>query len=149
MSLKAKIHKACIQQLDEKITTLKTMLTDLTEGVKNDSKSSAGDKHETAQAMMQIEHEKISRQLNDALSQKAMVEQIDPLIHSSVVGTGSLLKTNMGYLFMSAALGKIKIDGTEFIALSMQSPLGQKLVGLQGGHKAEINGTQYLIEELL
>ncbi len=149
MLFKVKIYNACIQQLHEKIAYLQAALNDLTQGSENDSKSSAGDKHETSRAMMQIEHEKISRQLSDALLQKTTIEQIDIAKQSPVVETGSLLKTNKGHLFMIAALGKINVDGTEVITLSMQSPLGQKLAGLRTGNTAEINGTQYIIEEVL
>lgn len=149
MSFKIKLYNACIQQLDEKISHLQAALNDLTEGAENDSKSSAGDKHETSRAMMQIEYEKISRQLSDAFSQKATIEQIDVTKQSAVVQTGSLIKTNRGYLFMSVALGKMNVDGTEAITLSVQSPLGQKLSGLKAGNVAEINGIQYIIEEVL
>src|SRR4051812_44648559 len=130
MSFKTSVFKRCIQQLDDKIAYLQVALNDLTQGAENDSKSSAGDKHETSRAMMQLEHEKISRQIADALSQKAAVEQINPEVNSTVVETGALLKTNKGYLFISAALGKINVEGVEVMTLSMQSPLGLKLAGL-------------------
>ena len=150
VSLKTKIYKVCIQQLDDEIAYLQSALNDLTEGAENDSKSSAGDKHETARAMIQIEHEKIGKQLNDTLSQKAAIEQIDPTQLSAIIGTGSLVKTNRAYLFMIAALGKMNVEGTDVMpTLSMQSPLGQKLSGLKAGDAAEINGTHYMIEEVL
>ena len=149
MTFKNNVYEACIQQLVDKIAYLQAALNDLTEGAENDAKSSAGDKHETSRAMMQIEHEKISKQLSDTLLQKSNIEQIDLTFKSPTIGTGSLLKTNKGYLFMSAALGKINVNGKDVITLSMQSPLGQKLAGLKTGSLTEINGTQYIIEEVL
>jgi transcription elongation GreA/GreB family factor len=149
MSLKIKIFKACIKQLDDKISSLKVALNDLEKGAENDSKSSAGDKHETGRAMMQLEHEKISRQLNDSLSQKAAIEQMDQAMESAIIASGSLIKTNRGYLFICVALGKITIDGIEIMTLSMQSPLGQRLIGLKPGDMAEINGLHYTVEKVL
>jgi transcription elongation GreA/GreB family factor len=48
---------------------------------------------------------------------------------------------------MSLALPKINIEGVNVIALSPQSPLGNKLMGNIVGFTFEINGTTYEIEE--
>jgi len=149
MTFKIKVFKECIRQLDHKINELKLALSDLTEGAENDSKSSAGDKHETSRAMMQLEQEKINQQLNDALVQKVVLDQIDPEVNSSVVETGSLVKTDKGYLFISAALGKVRVDDTDVITISIKSPLAQKLTGLKKGQAAEMNGTKYMLESVL
>ena len=79
----------------------------------------------------------------------SLIKQLDLTKQSPVVGTGSLLKTNRGYLFMSVALSKINVDGTDLITLSLQSPLGQKLASSKIGVPAEINGTQYIMENVL
>lgn len=149
MSLKSKTIAACHEQLDSRIAALRDALSELTEGAENDSKSSAGDKHETARAMMQLEHEKISKQLNDALEQKSIVSRIDEKAQSATIGQGSLVKTNKGYLFLCAALGKVKADGVDVMTLSIPSPLGQKLFGLKAGQATEINSLQYIVEEVL
>jgi hypothetical protein len=57
---------------------------------------------------------------------------------------GSLVKANGIYLYLSLALPKINIEGV--IALSPQSPLGNKLMGNVVGFTFEINSTKYLIE---
>jgi transcription elongation GreA/GreB family factor len=49
-------------------------------------------------------------------------------------------------LYLSVALPKINIEGINIIALSPQSPLGNKLLGNQDGFTFEINGTKYLVE---
>jgi hypothetical protein len=62
---------------------------------------------------------------------------------------GSLVKANGIYLYLSVALPKISIEGTNVIALSPQSPLGNKLMGMKVSHTFEINTTKYIIEEIL
>ena len=57
MRLKEKVHAACLQLLTDKIKVIQDNLQGLTQGAENDNKSSAGDKHETARAMMQLEQE--------------------------------------------------------------------------------------------
>ena len=111
-------------------------------------KSTAGDKHETALAMLQIEQKNVSQQLKEALDQKVLFEQINPTVIKPEVGSGSLIKTNKGYLFLSIALGKIIVDGITIIAISPRSPLGQKLMGLRVNDTAEINGIEYMIESI-
>jgi transcription elongation GreA/GreB family factor len=146
--LKQKVFSRCVELLDEKIRALYAALNDLTEGAGNDAKSSAGDKHETARAMMQIEHENLSRQLNEFLKEKNELAQID-IGRSNTVTKGSLIKTNQGYLFLSIALGRVEADLTKVMALSPQSPLGKKLVGLTKGDSVDINGVKYEIEEVV
>jgi hypothetical protein len=145
---KQKLFSACLAMLDERIQTLHAALNDLTEGAENDAKSSAGDKHETARAMMQLEHENLSRQLDELLKEKNELARID-IGNSPVIHKGSLIKTNRGLLFLSVALGKVAVDGTEVIVLSPQSPLGKKLLELQAEAAVEVNGTEYKIEEVV
>ncbi len=149
MLLKQKVYAACLQLVEDKIQNFQNTLQDLAEGATNDSKSSAGDKHETSRAMMQLEQEKISRQLEEVLAQKNALITIDIDITSPKIIKGSLVKTNRAYLFLSVALGKIKFDKTEVIVLSPASPLGLKLVGLEENASVKINDTIYLIEKVI
>src|SRR5690606_6189352 len=108
----------------------------------------AGDKHEVGLAMLQIEQANIGNQLEDALTKKTILERINPDIKTRIVVNGSLIKTKRGYLYLSASIGKAKINGEKIVALSAQSPLGQKLMGLKSGEMAEVNGTNYIIESI-
>ena len=148
MLLKQKIYAHCVQLLNDKISSLKNILEELTESVKSDTKSSAGDKHETARAMVQIEQETIGKQLNEAMEQKSLLEKINPAINSSQIVRGSLVETNKGYLFLSIAFGKIIVDNKTIVAISPQSPLGIKLMGLKINDSTDINGMNYFIENI-
>ncbi len=127
---------------------LHLVLADLKESATNETKSTAGDKHETALAMLQIEQSNTRTQLSDVLDKKTALEKIDSLLSSNKIVRGSFIKTDRGYLFMSIALGKINIEGITVTALSPQSPLGIKLMGLIAGDVAEINNIKYLIESI-
>ena len=137
-----------MQVVNDKLRSLQRVLADLKESGSNETKSTAGDKHETALAMLQIEQANVGAQLQDVLEKKEALEKIDPALSSSKIVNGSLVKTDKGYLFISIALGKATIDGNPVIALSPQSPLGQKLMGLSAGNVAEINNTKYMIEAI-
>lgn len=146
MTLKQKIYNHYLHLIAEKVNMLQQVLADLKESGTNETKSTAGDKHETALAMLQIEQANTLAQLQEVLAQKAVLEKINPMLSASIVVNGSLIKTNRGYLFMSIALGKTVIDDNAVIALSPQSPLGQKLMGLKAGDAAIINKVEYNIE---
>lgn len=148
MTLKQKIHTRCCDIQDEKIRSLTKTLHELVESAESDIKSSAGDKHETGRAMIQIEQENIGRQLNEAMVQKAILEKIDADSNSPEIIKGSLVKTNRGFLYLSIPLGKINLDSTVVFALSPQSPLGTKLMGLKAKATAGMNGVNYIIESV-
>lgn len=148
ISFKEKVYACCMKQLNDKIQTLQEALNDLKSGAENDMKSSVGDKHETARAMMQLEDEKISRLLDETLKQKNDLEKIDITAVLPTIASGSLIKANNMYFFLSIALGKINVEDKQVIAFSLHSPLGQKMAGLKAGDAADINGIRYVIEEV-
>ena len=148
MTFKQKIHYHYLQLVQDRIDVFRDMIAALTEDSKNDAKGSAGDKHETALSMMHIEQEKLNHKLKEVLVQKAVLEKIDSTTIAKTIIVGSLVKANGIYLYLCAALPKIAIEGTNVIALSPQSPLGNKLMGNKVGFSFEINGTMYSIESI-
>lgn len=149
MTFKQKIHHHYLQLVHDRIDIFRDMISGLTEDSKNDAKGSAGDKHETALSMMHIEQEKLNRKLQECLDYKAVLDRIDPLVKHQKISLGSVVKANGIYLYLSAALPKIAVDGINVIALSPQSPLGNKLMGNVVGFGFEINGTHYTIQEII
>ncbi|WP_207497121.1 hypothetical protein [Aridibaculum aurantiacum] len=148
MTLKEQVSQQCCEQVEIKMNVLEKTLHDLRESAANETKSTAGDKHETALAMLQIEQENTSRQLQEVLNQKLVLERINLHVQPIQVVQGSLVKTNKGYFFLSIALGKVKAGDNMVIALSPQSPLGAKLLGKKVNDMVEMNGVKYLIEEI-
>jgi hypothetical protein len=148
MTFKQKTHQHYLQLVQDRIDVFRDMIAALTEDSKNDAKGSAGDKHETALSMMHIEQEKLNHKLKEVLVQKAILEKIDSTTIAKTIIVGSLVKANGIYLYLCAALPKIAIEGTNVIALSPQSPLGNKLMGNKVGFSFEINGTMYSIESI-
>jgi hypothetical protein len=148
MTFKQKIYHQYHQLVQDRIDAFRDMIAALTEDSKNDAKGSAGDKHETALSMMHIEQEKFNTKLKEVLAQKAVLDKLDSSVVAETIILGSLVKANGIYLYLSLALPKINIDGINIIALSPQSPLGNKLMGNKVGFSFEINTTKYTIEEI-
>jgi transcription elongation GreA/GreB family factor len=148
MTLKQKIHQHYSQLLQDKIDVFRDRITALTEDAKNDAKGSAGDKHETALSMMHIEQEKLNHKVAEFLVQKEVLDKINPTADSTKIGLGSLVQANGMLLYVSTALPKITVDDTTIIAVSLQSPLGNQLLGKSVGFTFEIHGTSYAIEKV-
>jgi hypothetical protein len=148
MTFKQKIYQYYLQLVQDKIDVFRDMITALTEDSKNDAKGSAGDKHETALSMMHIEQEKLNTKLREVVTQRAILDKIDESKIAQTIIVGSLVKANGIYLYISLPLPKINIEGINVIALSPQSPLGNKLMGNIVGFTFEINGTKYLVENI-
>ena len=148
VSFRQKVIDACSSHLDARILDLRTQLNELLSGAENDSKSSAGDKHETARAMMQREHEGLSRQLEGFLKEKNELAQLQHS-HNSTISAGSLIRTNHGIIFLAISIGKVTVDSTDIMTLSVRSPLGNKLLGLSNGMSTDMNDVRYTVEEVI
>ena len=145
MTLKQKTYNHYQNLVEEKIKTLRKMITDLAEDAQNDAKGSAGDKHETALAMMHLEQEKLNHKLKEVLEQKTILDGIDTTTNHTKVSLGSLVFTNKYIFFICSALPKIKIDDIEIIALSPQSPLGEVMKGKAKLDTFSFNKIEYAI----
>ena len=137
------------EMLQDRIDVFQDMISGLTVDAQNDAKGSAGDKHETALSMMHLEQEKLNHKLKEILEQKTILDKIDASQIHKKVALGSLVQANGMLFYVSTALPKIFIDNKTIIAVSLQSPLGNQLLGKSIGFKFEIHGTIYHIENCI
>ena len=148
MTLKQKAHQYYFESITNKIAIQHTTLADLNYSAANETKSTAGDKHETALAMLQIEQAHVGKKLEELKFQLLELNHIDRDKTNKTIALGSLIKTNEGYFYLSAALGKTVLDDVNIIALSVRSPLGILLIGKKVEEQISFNNTIYIIEEL-
>lgn len=148
IKLKQKVFNSYLTNVNEKIKLLHQSLEDLSISIMEETKNSAGDKYETARALLQTEQVNVAKQLNEANDQKTLLETIDLNLVSNKIIKGSLIQTNRGYFFMSVGLGKANVDNQLIIALSQAAPLGQKIFGLSVGDSTEVNGLKYIIQKI-
>ncbi|HRH61810.1 MAG TPA: hypothetical protein PLI68_00655 [Bacteroidia bacterium] len=140
---KKELHKVCFQKLNDKIQFIESALLDLKSANQNDSKSSAGDKHETAGAMLHLEQEKLSRQLGELLVQKKQFQQLQPEFQSEQVLHGSLIECKEGWIYISIALGNIVYLSTNVSVISTDSPLAKALFGAKKGDILTVNNRTF------
>lgn len=143
--MKEVVVAECRRVIHERISDLKSQMAELVNDAANDSKSTAGDKHETSRAMMQLEQEKLGAQLKILEEQQRQLDQIPLQNNSGKVNNGSLVETDRGWIFIGAALGKINVNNKEVICISQQSPLGKLLFVQDSGSIVSLNNVKYQI----
>ena len=119
------------------------------ESLLDDSKSSAGDKHETSRAMTHLEIEKSEFALSNLKKTKTELERINPNIQNTKILLGSIFQTNQSWFFVSSSIGKLKIEEKEIITISILSPLFLALKELKKGDKKLFNGQSIEIINVL
>lgn len=139
---KEEIKKSCIIHVDEKILFLETALQDTQASANSDTKSSAGDKHETSRAMAHIENERLAKQLSNLISLKSAINQIDESLKNEQIVLGSYVVTNQGDFFISVGLGKVLTKKGSFFAIAINSPVGKLLKGKTKNDSFIFNGNE-------
>lgn len=147
-TLKSDIIKACRAALEEKINSLHRIMSELSEAANADSKSSAGDKHETGRAMVQLEQEKTGKQLKEAEEQLSDFMKYDFTRPNETIGQGSLIETDKGCFFIAGSIGKIEVNAKAVFVISNRSPLAQAFNAKKQKDTVLFNGVSYVINAI-
>lgn len=143
------VHQTVEAKIRSRITDLQFALNDVMEATSDDSKSTAGDKHETSRAMAHLEQEKLGNQYSEALKLLEVLRRIDPSINTNKIRIGSLAETSMGWFYLSVGLGQIVIDGKTVFCLTPLAPFGQILIGKKSGELLQWQGKEVKVLEVI
>ena len=146
--MKSKLLAHCIELANSKVEALEQELSATRESATSESKSTAGDKHETGRAMMHLEQEKLHKQLAEAQAIVAELERIDASAIHTQIGLGTLVKTDKTTFLLAAGLGKVDFEGTTYFVVSTKAPIAAQFLGKSAGDKVNMNGTVYDIQSV-
>ena len=130
----------------QKIKSLELLINSTKESRDTANKSSAGDKHETSRAKIQTEIDNFSRQLNLAINNLHVIEQLDNSKKYNLVTQGSLITTDNGIFFISIGIGKLEIKSNNYFIISLLSPIGSVMKGLSKNEIFLFRGIKYSIK---
>lgn len=147
--IKEKLFEYCNNYLQVKLERVEASIISFKQALNGETKSSAGDKHETGRAMVQLEMEKAGQQHLQLLQQKALLEKTDIQMPSEVIRMGSLVLTNQMNYFVAISVGKIELEEQEFYGISPHSPIGKVLLGQQKEAEVFFNGKKIIIESIM
>ncbi|MCX6297033.1 MAG: 3-oxoacyl-ACP synthase [Bacteroidetes bacterium] len=147
-NIKQILYIHCQQFVEQRISNAQVAINTAKESANDDTKSSAGDKHETGRAMAQLEQEKSAIQLNEAYELQNILQKINPHSFSEIIQNGSVVLTNKGNFFISIPAGKIVIENKVYFAISIGSPIGLNLKKKSKKMQFDFNGQLYEIEDI-
>ena len=147
-NLKSKLRTLCLDYVEQRIAIATQAIQSAQASANEETKSSAGDKYETGRAMAQLEIEKNSAQLADALKLKQIVTQINTEKETETIQSGSLVITNGGNYYIAIAAGQFTIDGEIYFVISPFSPIAQKLLGLKKDDQFAFNKKEFVVDNV-
>lgn len=145
---KISVLNALQTEVNSRVKALEKALDDSRTEMVSESKSTAGDKHETGRAMAQLEQEKLGRQVLNARELKVAIAQIKTDENHQEIQFGSLVKASNGVFFFSVGIGKLIVEDKSIFCLTMTSPLGNFLKGKSAGDSVQFNGNTISIEAI-
>jgi len=138
------MKEAILEKVKELVEKRMNTSWEAMEAAKNsaneESKSSAGDKYETARAMGQLDREMNGRMYEQARQERLTLDKINPGINHLAVNLGALVETSMGVFFVAIGTGAIAVNGKSIMVISPQSPIGQVLMKKITGDTFEFRG---------
>lgn len=146
--LKSNLYLHCAQYAEQRVTSLEEALQSAQSAANSETKSTAGDKHETGRAMMQLESERLSAQVSEAQRIREELQRIQPKSGGPVVSTGSVVKTTKGNYFIAIAAGKTELENEWYFAISPSAPIAQALKGHKAGDEIVFQGSSVTIREV-
>lgn len=101
----------------------------LKEALLGASKSSAGDKHNTERAMLQLEREQLGLQLKALEHDLSAIARIDPKDVGDRIRLGSLVYAPNAIYFICVSAGVFSIGNTQVVAVSSAAPIAKAIIG--------------------
>ncbi|WP_066222674.1 3-oxoacyl-ACP synthase [Formosa haliotis] len=147
--IKAKLLQRCEAFIDKRLANVQHNIAEVQEALTSETKSSAGDKHETGRAMLQLEREKFGAQLAEINQVKQAVSKINVLKHSDTICVGSAVITNQSNYFIAISAGEIEINNLKFFAIAPNTPIGQLLLSKRAGDTIQFREQEFIISEVL
>lgn len=148
MIKKEQLHQFCTTFVIERVARIQKNIEDIQTSLSSETKSSAGDKHETGRAMLQLEREKLGQQLAEAEKMKQTLSKVPKEASKTVVGLGSWVVTSKADYYLAISAGEFKSEGKSVYCISAATPIAQLLFGKEQGASTTFSGQEIKIIEI-
>lgn len=149
LDIKKQLYKKCISFVDDRLQTIKNAIDEVQESLTTETKSSAGDKHETGRAMLQLEREKLGQQLASIQTLEQTLQKINTEIISKKANLGSLIYTSKHNYFIAISAGEISFKNQIFYAISFSTPIAKVLLSKEVGDKIQFGNSTFAITKIV
>jgi transcription elongation GreA/GreB family factor len=149
MNIKEQLYKFCQEYVNSRTLVIQNSVKTIQESLVSESKSSAGDKHETGRAMLQLEREKLGQQLIEAEKMAIILSRISISFKARAIVLGSLVRTSKEDYFLAVSAGVYEDTSGTICCISRGTPIGKLLLGKSIGDVVDFNGDKIRISEIL
>lgn len=147
--IKKILFNHCKTHLEKKMKVLEQLKKNLQKDLTYETKSSAGDKYETARAMIQLENEKLSNQIREIELNYQKLNTIKDFQTSKSISLGSIIFTDKANYYVAIAADFFEVNSKVFYCISSQSPIGKLLIGKKINESIMFNNVQSTILEII
>ena len=148
LEVKKHIYNYCLEFVESRLKTINNSILELQQSLYTETKSSAGDKHETGRAMLQLEREKVGNQLAEIQKIKEILKKTDISKSSEIICLGSLVFTSKSNYFIAISAGNISVNNQQFYTISMDTPMGHLLTAKRIGDEVIFRDDKIIIENV-
>jgi len=135
--------------LGERAGRAREELRQLDAAAEGETKSSAGDKYETAREMIAQARELQARLLREAEAGLDWVAVQDSGRTREAVAAGALFRTDDGWHLVCPMPGDFRVETENVRGLSLGGPLGTALKGARAGESREFRGRRIEVREVV
>lgn len=137
--LKSAAYEYCVQSVTERLRRIRAQIKELETALTSETKSSAGDKHETGRAMIQLEREKLGQQLSIIEQTQQILSKVPKNRNSQTIGLGNLVITDSFAYYIAISAGEFLHEATSILCISAGTPIGQLMMGKSVGDTISFN----------
>ncbi|WP_417855934.1 3-oxoacyl-ACP synthase [Xanthomarina gelatinilytica] len=145
LELKQLLYFQCVEFCNNRLLNIQKTIEEIQESLTSETKSSAGDKHETGRAMLQLEREKAGNQLAETEKLQELLTKIDVTKTSKTVCLGSLVFTTQANYFIAISAVELVIESKKYYAISPNTPIGKMLIGKQVGDLVSFRDQEFKV----
>jgi transcription elongation GreA/GreB family factor len=149
MNIKQELQEFCQEYVKDRTVRIQKSISDIQESLASETKSSAGDKHETGRAMLQLDREKLGQQLLEVERMAIILSRVSITMKTNAVLLGSLVKTSKRDYFLAISAGAYEGAAEPIYCISRATPIGKLLLGKSIGDVVDFDGEKIRIAQIV
>lgn len=144
-TIKEILLDSCHDFVNLRLEAIQKTLDEIKLSLATETKSTAGDKHETGRAMLQLEREKAGEQFAQLSKLKQILSKVVISNTSKTIRLGSVVYTTNANYFIAISAGEIKVENQKFYAISAHTPIAKLIIGKHEGDVVYFREKQFKI----
>ncbi|KPM30826.1 Hypothetical protein I595_2803 [Croceitalea dokdonensis DOKDO 023] len=146
--MKKALYQFCQGYINSRINRIQGQIAEVILSLTSESKSTAGDKHETGRAMLQLEREKLGQQLLEAEKMQQLLHKVPLKSNAEKVSLGTLVITDKTSYYIAISAGKFEEEEVIIFCISPNAPIAKVLLGKSVNETVNFNGIASKIMEI-